>query len=294
MAAIEQCRTEALGGQVYCLGYRSHPQHCSGFHAHPSQRILLRHSSDELCRTALRRWRMFGTLQRVQPVVKRGLQVARTVISRLTKPIAHGPVLGTVNDLARSKPQLVAENLLLRQQLVVLNRSVKRPHFTPADRGLIVLLASKLQTGCPQGEGGLAHSQAGDGATLASPGLPVVLETQIARSIAGTEDPSRDHQPDQGDGRQQSRVSSSSLASRLPSARFSVTCARRVHQDPTDRPGPRSSATTPTTCGPVTSFRSPMSSSAHCSLSSSPSSARAVLCMSASPDHLRIHGSRSN
>ncbi len=33
----------------------------------------------------------------------------------MTKPIAHGPVLGTIADLARSKPQLVAENLLLRQ-----------------------------------------------------------------------------------------------------------------------------------------------------------------------------------
>ena len=89
---------------------------------------------------------MFGILQRVQPVVRRGLQVARTVISRLTKPLAHGSVVGTVTDLARSKPQLVAENLLLRQQLVVLNRSVKRPHFTPAERGFFVLLASKLQT----------------------------------------------------------------------------------------------------------------------------------------------------
>ena len=89
---------------------------------------------------------MFGILQRVQPVVKRGLHVAHTLISRLTKPIAHGLVLGTVADLTRSKPQLVAENLLLRQQLVVLNRSVKRPRITPAERSLFVLIASRLQT----------------------------------------------------------------------------------------------------------------------------------------------------
>src|SRR3954452_24498644 len=88
---------------------------------------------------------MFGILQQVKPVVKRGLQVARTVISRLTKPIAHGPVFGTVTDLARSKPQLVAENLLLRQQLIVLNRSGKRPHCTRADRVLVVVLASKVK-----------------------------------------------------------------------------------------------------------------------------------------------------
>ncbi len=46
----------------------------------------------------------------------------------------------------RTKPQLLAENLLLRQQLIVLHRSAKRPQFTAAERGLFVLLASKLQS----------------------------------------------------------------------------------------------------------------------------------------------------
>jgi transposase InsO family protein len=89
---------------------------------------------------------VFGIVKRIQAFVTRGLQAAGTAISGFTRPIAHNPVRGTIADLARSKPQLVAENLLLRQQLVVLNRSVKRPHFTPAERGLFVLLASKLQT----------------------------------------------------------------------------------------------------------------------------------------------------
>ena len=89
---------------------------------------------------------MFGILKRVQSIVKRGLQAISTAISRMTKPIAHGPALSTVADFARSKPQLLAENLLLRQQLIVLNRSVKRPHFTAPERGLFVLLASKLQS----------------------------------------------------------------------------------------------------------------------------------------------------
>ncbi len=70
---------------------------------------------------------VFGILKRVQPIVKRGLQAISAAISRLTKPRAHGPVVGTVADLARNKPQLVTENLLLRQQLLVLNRSIKRP-----------------------------------------------------------------------------------------------------------------------------------------------------------------------
>jgi putative transposase len=41
---------------------------------------------------------------------------------------------------------LVLENALLRQQLIVLNRSVKRPTLTATDRGLLVLLASWLRT----------------------------------------------------------------------------------------------------------------------------------------------------
>src|SRR5919199_284801 len=88
---------------------------------------------------------VFGIVKWVQSIVKRGLQAFSTAISHVTKPIAHGPVLGTIADLARSKPQLVAENLLLRQQLLVLKRSAKRPRFTAADRCLFVLLASKLQ-----------------------------------------------------------------------------------------------------------------------------------------------------
>ncbi len=88
---------------------------------------------------------MFELLKRVQSIVKRELQAAGSAISHLTKPLVHSPVLGTVADLARSKPQLVAENLLLRRQLIILNRSVKRPRFTPTERALFVLLASKVQ-----------------------------------------------------------------------------------------------------------------------------------------------------
>ena len=52
---------------------------------------------------------------------------------------------GVLADLARSKGALVAENALLRQQLVVLKRSVKRPRCTAADRTLLVLLASRVR-----------------------------------------------------------------------------------------------------------------------------------------------------
>src|SRR5262245_540342 len=88
---------------------------------------------------------MLGILRRLQSIVEGGLQTAGIAISRLTRPISQSPARGIVGDLTRSRSQLVAENLLLRQQLVVLNRSVKRPRFTRAERGLFVLLASRLE-----------------------------------------------------------------------------------------------------------------------------------------------------
>ncbi len=63
-----------------------------------------------------------------------------------TKPSNTSLMLGTVTDLARSKSELVAENALLRQQLIILRRQVKRPACTKTDRMLLVLLARAVQT----------------------------------------------------------------------------------------------------------------------------------------------------
>ena len=63
-----------------------------------------------------------------------------------TRPTTAPLITGTLADLARSKPALIAENALLRQQLIILRRSVVRPGCTSTDRTLLVLLASRLQT----------------------------------------------------------------------------------------------------------------------------------------------------
>jgi len=55
-------------------------------------------------------------------------------------------MLGVLTDLVRSKSELVAENALLRQQLIILRRQVKRPACTKTDRMLLVLLARAVQT----------------------------------------------------------------------------------------------------------------------------------------------------
>src|SRR5207247_8817665 len=58
-----------------------------------------------------------------------------------TKPDTTSLMLRTLTDLVRSKSKLVAENALLRQQLSILRRQVKRPACTKTDRMLLVLLA---------------------------------------------------------------------------------------------------------------------------------------------------------
>ncbi len=82
-------------------------------------------------------------LKHFQSMVQSGLQRGAQAVTRWAKPSSASLPLSTVADLARSKPHLIAENLLLRQQLVVLDRSVKRPRFTSVDRGLRVLLAQR-------------------------------------------------------------------------------------------------------------------------------------------------------
>ena len=50
-------------------------------------------------------------------------------------------VAGLALDLTRSRKELLAENTLLRQQLIVASRKVKRPAFRSGERGLLLLLA---------------------------------------------------------------------------------------------------------------------------------------------------------
>jgi len=64
---------------------------------------------------------------------------------QLTQPSRHSLVLSIAADLPRSKSELIAENALLRQQLIVLQRQIKKPHFTPSDRLWLVLLTAGVQ-----------------------------------------------------------------------------------------------------------------------------------------------------
>ena len=66
---------------------------------------------------------------------------ARHLLRRLTVPARSNLVTGTLADLPRSRAQLLAENALLRQQLIVLGRNTKTPRLTWRERLSLVFLA---------------------------------------------------------------------------------------------------------------------------------------------------------
>ena len=78
--------------------------------------------------------------------VRYGVDAIRTRVGQRTTPRPVALAVGLAADLTRSRGDLLLENALLRQQLLVLRRTVKRPALTPLDRGLLVLLASRLRT----------------------------------------------------------------------------------------------------------------------------------------------------
>jgi len=81
---------------------------------------------------------ILGTIKRRGDACLRGLH---QWLLRQTKPTTGTRTRGTIADVATGRAALVAENALLRQQLIVLQRQVKRPAFTPRDRVLLILLA---------------------------------------------------------------------------------------------------------------------------------------------------------
>jgi len=63
-----------------------------------------------------------------------------------TRPSNTSLLLETLTDLIKPKSELVAENALLRQQLLILRRHTKRPVCDKTDRMLLVFLARMVRT----------------------------------------------------------------------------------------------------------------------------------------------------
>jgi len=62
-------------------------------------------------------------------------------IKHWIKPAPPALISGLLSDLIHSRTDLVVENALLRQQLIVLKRHVKRPRLTDSDRFSLVLFS---------------------------------------------------------------------------------------------------------------------------------------------------------
>jgi putative transposase len=72
-------------------------------------------------------------------------RLAKLYLKQRTKPVTATLVTGALSDLTRSRADLIAENVMLRQQLIVLKRQVKRPQLTDFDRIRLVLAARCTQ-----------------------------------------------------------------------------------------------------------------------------------------------------
>jgi transposase InsO family protein len=89
---------------------------------------------------------MAGILTPLLRLLEGCLHALSTCFARWTKPLTSSLPLQTLADLRRSKSELVAENALLREQLIILKRQVKRPACTNTDRVLLLLLARLVHT----------------------------------------------------------------------------------------------------------------------------------------------------
>src|SRR5215472_5281112 len=122
--------------------------------------------------------------------------------ARWTKPLTSSLPLQTMAELNRSRSELVAENALLRQQLIMLRRQVKRPSISRTDRILLVLLARLVRTW----QQALLIVQPDTSLAVASGALSLLLETPIKDSYSQAEGRSGNHRLNQADGNGESTV----------------------------------------------------------------------------------------
>src|SRR5438874_8097286 len=118
-------------------------------------------------------------LSQLKRIVGPSVKGLRARFLQWTKPLTSSLPLGTLADLGRSKAELVAENALLRQQLIILRRQVKRPVCTKRNRVLLVLLARLVRAW----KQALFIVQEDDTLAVASPGLQALLEIQVQNHV---------------------------------------------------------------------------------------------------------------
>jgi hypothetical protein len=99
------------------------------------------------------------------------------------KPTSVSLAIGAITDLNRSRADLLVENALLRQQLIVLYRQIKRPQPTNGDRIRLVLRA-RCATFWNQAT---SYTPTRHTLALASRVVPLVLASSIEEQEEKTE-----------------------------------------------------------------------------------------------------------
>ena len=145
---------------------------------------------------------MAGVLTSLLRLKDSCLDALSSCFTRWTKPIRTSLPLATLTDLGKSKSQLIAENVLLRQQLIVLRRQVKRPTFTRTDRILLVLLARLVRTW----QQALLLVQPDTLLRLPSRALSLVLEAEVQGRFSQAQGRRGHYRLDQADGQGQSSL----------------------------------------------------------------------------------------
>ena len=143
---------------------------------------------------------MAGILTHLRRLKKNCLDALSSRLTRWTKPLMSSFLLGTLADLGRSNSELIAENALLRQQLIILQRQVKRPACTKMERVLLVLLARLVRTW----QQALLIVQPDTLLRLPSGALPPGLEAQVQGRFSQAQGRRGNHHLDQADGQGQS------------------------------------------------------------------------------------------
>jgi hypothetical protein len=88
---------------------------------------------------------MWKVLTHFSRFVRSAISSLETRLFNYLRLTRVAPTPGAVTDLTRSRAELIAENALLRHQLAILHRQVKRPHLTTGDRPGLLLWASRLR-----------------------------------------------------------------------------------------------------------------------------------------------------
>ena len=132
-------------GILHAIEHASLPKHvgCEYNLQHP----FCSYSSSQVPVFTKERFNFMGCVfTLIKQRIRSSCRTLQTYFSRWLKPSTTSLALSTLADMTRGKSELLAENALLRHQLIILRRQVKHPVYLKTDRFLLVVLARMVRT----------------------------------------------------------------------------------------------------------------------------------------------------